>query len=36
MEEYPDLDYVDIRRLLEDMWEILDDDAHKYYENLAK
>lgn len=36
MEEYPDLDYTDIKRLLEDMWEIMDEEMHQYYEEKAK
>lgn len=31
IEEYPNLYYIDIKRFLEDMWEIMDEDMHKYY-----
>ena len=35
-EQFPDLDYSEITIMLEDMWEVLDEDAHKYYEEQAK
>lgn len=32
----PDYDYVEMKRLFEDMWEVMDDEQIKYYENLAQ
>ena len=34
--ENPDYDYHEIRELLEDIWEVFDEEQKTYYENLAK
>ena len=35
-EENPHLDYYDLRTMMQDIWDVLDEEQQKYYEDLVK